>query len=90
MMSRSAFSLDRRKFLRGSGLFALAGLGGCMFDQGADTTATSSVVYPGFFALRPQIGVDSGVTDPDIMYTGVQENGFQLPAVPYEKIPRQF
>lgn len=70
-MSKSAFSLDQRKFLRGSGLSTLAGLGGCMFDQWTDTTVTSLIVHPGFFALRPQIGVDSGVTDPDIMYIGV-------------------
>jgi|GEM_PF-1678026 len=92
-MSRSVFFLNWRQFLRGSGIFAFAGFGGCTFDRlfpEIDTTATSSIVRPDSLAIRPQISVDSAVTNPDIMYAGIHEGQFQLSAIPYKKIPRRF
>lgn len=90
-MSRSEGFLNRRQFLRGSGMFALAGLGGCAFERSlSEIDKPASMFSNNPFAVRPQIGVDTGVTNPGFMYGAVNENGFYLPAIPYEKIPRAF
>lgn len=85
--------MGRRQFLRGSGLLALAGLGGCAIERylpAIDTTGNSSIANPNSLAVRPPIGVDSSVTGADSMYGAIHEGDFYLPAIPYEKVPREF
>lgn len=41
-------------------------------------------------AIRPHISVDKAVTAPEVMYAAMQEGPYALPAVPYEKVPREF
>lgn len=92
-MTKSSFRADRRFFLKGTGVAALTGLAGCTTDSflpAIDTTTTSSVMRADPNVIRPQISVDASVTRPDAMYAAVQERGFALQAIPYEKVPRQF
>ncbi|WOC15900.1 L,D-transpeptidase [Pseudochrobactrum sp. MP213Fo] len=89
-MAKQGDKLNRRFFLAGAGAFGLAGITGCSqsldlsaFQPNIDLSSTGSV-------LRPQISVDKGVTSNEVMYAAVSENGYSLPAIPYEKVPKQF
>ena len=68
----------------GAGAGALAGCSQTLEfpDLGLDYDATGSI--------RPKISVDKAITDPGVMYASVQEGPYALPAIPYEKVPRQF
>ncbi|RCL03156.1 MAG: hypothetical protein JSC189_000300 [Candidatus Tokpelaia sp. JSC189] len=84
-MSRCEDLLNRRQFLRGSIIFALAGLSSCAVE-----TVPPSVFVSNPFFISPPIGVYSAVTTPAFMYGEINENGFYLPPIPYQKIPRAF
>lgn len=87
--------ISRRTALIGLGTSLLAGAGcstterisGISFDElgrsvGLDTTTTA--------AIRPQISVDRNVTAPNLMYASFQDDGFTLPAIPYQKVKPQW
>lgn len=40
--------------------------------------------------IRPKISVDRNVTDPSVMYASFQDAQFSLPAIPYDKVPREY
>ncbi len=86
-MAKQGEILNRRIFLTGAGAFGLAGctqsLDMSAFQPDIDMSSTGSV-------MRPQISVDKGVTSNEVMYAAVHENGYSLPAIPYEKVPKQF
>ena len=75
--------VSRRAALLGLGSTAL--LGGCnrSFDlevPALDLTPTGTV--------RPRIGIDKGVTRPELMYASVDDGQFTVPAVPFEKVDK--
>ena len=79
-------SLSRRTVLTGIGAMAL---GGCsptleMPTLGLDDMTTGSI------SPRPSIGIDSGVTSPDLMYASFADEGFVLPEIPYEKVAKEY
>jgi len=83
--------LNRRSALLGLGAFSLTGLAACSHsvDMSAfqlDTMTTGSIRPP----LRPKISVDSHVTSPDVMYASLTDEGFVLPAIPYEKVEAKY
>lgn len=85
---------NRRLILKGTGLVMVSGLAGCTMDRflpAIDTTTTSAIIGPnGGNAMRPPISVDARVTSADTMYAPVSERGFQLQAIPFDQIPRQY
>lgn len=75
--------------LASAGLAAAAGgLSGCMRSgmAGIDTMTTSSVGT----GLRPQIGIDPGISSAAQMYGEIVDGGHTLPAIPYEDMDFQF
>ena len=44
----------------------------------------------GSIPMRPQISIDKGVTSSDVMYASFADEGFVLPAVPYQKVQKEF
>jgi lipoprotein-anchoring transpeptidase ErfK/SrfK len=80
------FQLSRRVLLTGAGAAALSACSPTleMPSLGLDDFTTGSI------PTRPRIGIDSHVTSPDVMYASFTDEGFALPAVPYEKVPREF
>jgi lipoprotein-anchoring transpeptidase ErfK/SrfK len=82
--ARSAFS--RRALLTGVGAAALSACSPSldMPSLGLDDFSTGSI------PIRPRIGIDSHVTSPNLMYASFVDEGFTLPAIPYEKVPRDF
>ena len=77
--------MDRRKFL---GLTALVWATGCSPSRmmSVDQTTTGSIGT----GLRPQIGIDAGVTNSEAMYGEITDNGFVLPAIPYKEMEYRF
>lgn len=83
--------LSRRAMLSGMGAMALLGMAGCgttdtldLPQLQIDDTTTGSV------PIRPAISVDKNITGPDVMYAALTDNGFQVPAVPYQKVKPEF
>lgn len=74
--------VSRRGFILAAGSVALAGCSRTFDAIDLDFAPTGSI--------RPKISVDKAVTDPELMYASVQEGPFVLPAIPYQKVPRQF
>jgi lipoprotein-anchoring transpeptidase ErfK/SrfK len=79
--------VSRRAVLTGLGILGLGGAAGCtstfdMPEMGLDTTTTG--------AIRPQISVDRNITDNGTMYASLNDNGFVVPAIPFEKIKPEF
>ncbi|RUW68253.1 L,D-transpeptidase, partial [Mesorhizobium sp. M2A.F.Ca.ET.067.02.1.1] len=84
--------LPRRALLSGAGAMALLGLAGCtttdtldLPQMQLDNTVTGSVP-----PMRPAISVDKNVTGPDVMYASLTDGGFEVPAVPWQKVKPQF
>ena len=44
----------------------------------------------GSIPMRPQISIDKGVTSSDVMYASFSDEGFVLPAIPYQKVQKEF
>lgn len=78
----SASVVSRRVFLLGSGAVSLAGCSQTLEMPMLDLAPTGSI--------RPKISVDKAITDPEVMYAGITEGPYVLPAIPYDKVPRQF
>jgi lipoprotein-anchoring transpeptidase ErfK/SrfK len=78
-------SFSRRTLLTGIGAAALSGCSPTleMPTLGLDDMTTGSI------PTRPSIGIDSGVTSPDLMYASFADEGFVLPEIPYDKLPRE-
>jgi lipoprotein-anchoring transpeptidase ErfK/SrfK len=63
-------------------------LGGCttsaieLPELQLDTTTTG--------AIRPQISVDKAVTGADVMYAAFTDEGFPLPAIPYQEVDPKY
>ncbi|MGB3646558.1 MAG: L,D-transpeptidase [Mesorhizobium sp.] len=82
--------LSRRAVLSGAGAMAVLAASGCSStgDMSAlqlDTMSTGSIR-----PIRPSISVDKHITSPDVMYAGLTDGGFVLPAVPYQKVKPEF
>jgi lipoprotein-anchoring transpeptidase ErfK/SrfK len=75
-----AAPLTRRGLVIGAGTLALAGC-----TRSIDLAAFQVDDFT-TGAIRPQISVDKGVTKPGLMYASFVDDGFTLPAVPYQKI----
>lgn len=70
--------------MRFSVLLPLAGiLAGCGFGPNFGGSA-------GLQPVRPEIGLDDGVGGAADMYAAMHDGGYDIPAIPYEKVPRQF
>jgi lipoprotein-anchoring transpeptidase ErfK/SrfK len=80
------FAFSRRAVLTGIGAATLSACSPTldMPDLGLDDFTTGSI------PMRPRLGIDSHVTSPDVMYASFADDGFVLPAIPYEKVPRDF
>ncbi|MCX2695469.1 MULTISPECIES: L,D-transpeptidase [Ochrobactrum] len=91
-MSKLTERLSRRHFLMGTGAAMLGGVAGC--SQSMDMSAFQMNVDPmstgGITPMRPQISIDKNITTPDVMYASVQEGPYALPAIPYQKVPKEF
>lgn len=80
--------ISRRSILGGLGLIGLGAATGCstsavdMPALGLDMTTTGSI--------RPRISVDRQVTRPEVMYASFNDEGFQLPEIPYAKVDPKF
>jgi lipoprotein-anchoring transpeptidase ErfK/SrfK len=82
--------LSRRAVLSGAGAAAMLAASGCTrtVDMAAlqlDTMSTGSIR-----PMRPSISVDKHITSPDVMYAGLTDGGFVVPAVPYQKVKPEF
>jgi lipoprotein-anchoring transpeptidase ErfK/SrfK len=44
----------------------------------------------GSIPMRPQISIDKAVTSSDVMYASFSDEGFVLPAIPYQKVQKEF
>lgn len=40
--------------------------------------------------IRPKIGIDKGVTRPEVMYASFVDGPFTVPAVPFQKVKKEF
>ena len=84
---------SRRTILGGMGAAALLGLAGCSRSvdmpgmMGLDNITTGSIRAD---RPVPPISVDSHITSPDVMYAGLTDGGFAVPAVPYQKVKSEF
>jgi lipoprotein-anchoring transpeptidase ErfK/SrfK len=82
---------SRRFVLSGAGAMTLLGMAGCSTSTlelpqfQLDDTVTGSVR-----PIRPAISVDKNVTGPDVMYASLNDGGFEVPAVPYQKVKPEF
>jgi lipoprotein-anchoring transpeptidase ErfK/SrfK len=77
-------AISRRNVLTGLGLFGLAGC-----SRSFDMSKLNIDLAP-TGTIRPKISVDRAVTTPQAMYASLQDGPFVLPAIPYEKIPREY
>lgn len=90
-MAKFDAHFTRRLFLLGTGSVALSAVAGCQsmdmsgFQMDVDPTSTG-----GISPMRPQISVDKAITTPDVMYAAVNEGSYSLPAIPYEKVSKEF
>lgn len=78
---------SRRTALLGIGALSLTGLAACtrtleLPELQLDDMTTGSI--------RPKISVDKQITSPDLMYTAFTDEGFSLPAIPYEKVDPKY
>jgi len=84
IMPKSAFSSFRKRFVVFAVLLLLAGaLGGCASMFSGDWSQ-------GIKPVRPEIGVDKNISEASQMYGELHDGGFDIPAIPYEKVPKEF
>ena len=77
--------VSRRVFLVGLGAASVAGC-----SQTLESIEIPTLDLESTGSIRPKISVDKDVTDPNVMYAGITEGPYVLPAIPYQKVPRQF
>nr|WP_250157297.1 L,D-transpeptidase [Tianweitania aestuarii] len=70
--------------LAGMGLLGLAGCSRSIDMSAFDMDFTSTGT------IRPKVSVDSSLGSYQSMYASMQDGPFVLPAIPYEKVPKQF
>ena len=78
--------LTRRLLLTGIGATALSACSPTleMPSLELDDFTTGSI------PSRPHISIDKGVTSSDVMYASFADEGFVLPAIPYQKVQKEF
>lgn len=79
--------LTRRTILTGIGAAALAG---CSPSLDMSAMPALDDISTGSIPVRPSIGVDSAAASPDLIYASFTDESFVLPAIPYQKVPREF
>jgi lipoprotein-anchoring transpeptidase ErfK/SrfK len=77
----------RRAALLGIGALSVMGLAACtrsleLPELQLDDVTTGSI--------RPKISVDRQVTSADLMYAALTDEGFALPAIPYDKVEPKY
>jgi len=77
--------ISRRGMLAGG--LGLIGLAGC--SRSLDMSEFNFDLNP-TGTIRPKISVDNAVSGPAVMYASYQDGPFTLPAIPYEKVPRDY
>lgn len=84
--------VSRRTLLIGAGASTLVGCtnGGLdtMSTGSVSTAARSGTSTPS--VIRPAIGVDKNLSTMAAMYGPMEDNGFQLAGIPYEKLDQRF
>ncbi|MBK5570775.1 L,D-transpeptidase [Ensifer sp. SSB1] len=92
------YLVSRRSVLSGLGVMTLIGASGCsqalelpsleplepsarLSPAGVDNMSTGAI---------PPISVDSNITDNGTMYASTIDNGFVIPAIPYQKVKPEF
>jgi len=88
--SRSELSITRRTALFGFGSTVLAAAGCSTIDLSSGVASMNSIDMAPTGAIRPQISIDSNVTNPELMYASFEDSGFVLPAIPYQKVKPEF
>ncbi len=77
-------AISRRGLIAGIGAIGLTGcsrsLDMSQFEMDFRPTGT----------IRPKISVDSAITTSEAMYASMQDGPYILPAIPYEKVPREY
>jgi lipoprotein-anchoring transpeptidase ErfK/SrfK len=79
-------SFTRRTVLTGLGAAALSACSPSIDMPALELDDFTTGAIP----TRPQIGIDNHVTSPDVMYASFTDEGFVLPAIPYDKVPRDY
>lgn len=97
-MPEQTYVVSRRAVLSGLGVMTLLGASGCsqalempsfepigssrgMPPAGVDNMSTGSI---------PPISIDSNITDNNTMYASLNDNGFLIPAIPFQKVKAEF
>ncbi|MFK0276586.1 L,D-transpeptidase [Ensifer sp. NPDC090286] len=94
-ISEPGYVVSRRALLSNLGIMTLLGASGCsqaldlpslepsgrMSPMGVDTMSTGAI---------PPISVDSNITDNSTMYASLADNGFVIPAIPFQKVKPEF
>ncbi|MBX3598066.1 MAG: L,D-transpeptidase [Rhizobiaceae bacterium] len=85
----SGSSVSRRTALLGiaSSLAAVSGCSTVGFDTAAPAMGLDLAPTG---AIRPQISIDPNVTNPEVMYASIEDSGFVLPQIPYQKVKPEF
>ena len=86
-VEKTSAPLSRRSALIGLGSVSVFAAAGC-----TRTLDFSEIKVDDFTtgSIRPRISVDKQVTRPDVMYASFTDDGFTLPAIPYDKVQPQF
>ena len=84
-------SLSRRKFLSLAGVSAAATLAGCASSPSGGQTIIYSGSMPSIGgALFGGSSYHGDQPDPAVIYAAVEDNGYMLPAIPYQQIDPKY
>jgi lipoprotein-anchoring transpeptidase ErfK/SrfK len=83
-------SLSRRKFLSLAGVSAAATLAGCASSPSGGQTIIYSGSMPVIGSLFGGGGYHGDQPDPAVIYAAVEDNGYMLPAIPYQQIDPKY
>ncbi|RAR99655.1 L,D-transpeptidase [Ensifer adhaerens] len=93
--SEPGYLVTRRALLSNLGVMTLLGASGCSQSlelpslEPSSRMSTAGVDYMSTGAIPP-ISVDSNITDNSTMYASLTDNGFVIPAIPFQKVKPQF
>ncbi len=87
-MTKTASTINRRLLLTGAGAATLLGLAGCS-STASKATAKLSAKLPKL-EIAPREPVVEETFDPKLMYAAMEDGGFKLPAVPWQKVPKRY
>jgi lipoprotein-anchoring transpeptidase ErfK/SrfK len=79
-------ALTRRLLLTGIGAAALSACSPTLEMPALELDDFTTGSIP----MRPQISIDKAVTSSDVMYASFTDEGFVLPAIPYQKVQKEF